>query len=293
MTELVTITETARDAWQGLPHVIPTAQKVAFLQKLLDAGFPSLDVGSFVSKKRVPAMADSGDLPGLLNIPSGATLTALVANERGLETVLGTPGLGEVLYPFSLSETFQQRNTNRSRAQAAQEVEKFTQLAHAADRSMYVTISMAFGNNEGDAFDVSELVDWVGRFEGVGVDRLGLADTTAQASADTLHEVYAAISSSREASLAAVPGAHLHVTPENQEELLNAALDGGCRSFDSALGGLGGCQFAKGAESNVSTRSLVQQVISRGFAIALPPKARHALESLDEAARTLAESARS
>jgi hydroxymethylglutaryl-CoA lyase len=289
MTELVTITETARDAWQGLPHVIPTAQKVAFLQRLLDAGFPSLDIGSFVSKNRVPAMADSADLPGLLKIPPGATLTALVANERGLDTLLKTPGIGEALYPFSLSETFQQRNTNRSRTQAAQEVDKFTQLAHAAGRSMYVTISMAFGNNEGDNFDVSELVDWVGRFERVGVDRLGLADTTAQASVDTLHEVYAAISSGRDTSLAAVPGAHLHVTPENQEELLNAALDGGCRSFDSALGGLGGCQFAKGAESNVSTKGLVQQVISRGFAIALPPRAQHVLEALDDAARTLAE----
>lgn len=292
MTELVTITETARDAWQGLPQVVPTAKKVAFLQQLLDAGFLSIDIGSFVSPKRVPAMADTAQLPGLLKVPPAATLTALVANARGLDTLLATHRIGEALYPFSLSESFQQRNTNRSREQAAQEVEEFTQRLHEADRRMYVTISMAFGNNEGDDFDIAELVDWVGRLEAAGVDRLGLADTTAQATSGTVGEVYAAVSAGRDVSRGgvrgAVPGAHLHVTPDNQHELIDAALDGGCRSFDSALGGLGGCQFAKGAETNVSTRELVEQVVSRGFAMALPAAARNALDDLDRAARALA-----
>ena len=290
MTELVTITETARDAWQGLPKTVPTERKVGFLQQLLDAGFSSIDIGSFVSPKRVPTMADTAQLPGLLKVPQGATLTALVANTRGLDALLATPGIGEALYPFSLSEAFQQRNTNRSREQAAQEVEQFTQRLHDAGRRLYVTISMAFGNNEGDAFEIAELVDWVGRLERAGVDRLGLADTTAQASAGIVGEVYAALSVGREAGAGgrAVPGAHLHVTSENQRELVEAALDGGCRSFDAALGGLGGCQFAKGAETNVSTKELVAQVISRGFDVDLPTTARDALDDLDRAARALA-----
>ncbi len=286
MTELVTITETARDAWQGLPHTLATADKVGFLQQLLNAGFLSIDIGSFVSPKRVPAMADTAQLPALLDVPRGVVLMALVANERGLEGVLQTKGIGEVLYPFSLSETFQQRNTNRSREQAAEDVERFTQRVHTLGRKMYVTISMAFGNNEGEPFELAELVDWVGRFEAAGVDRLGLADTTAQATPERVGEIYAALAQGRAG--AAVPGAHLHVTPETQERLVDAALDAGCRDFDAAFGGLGGCQFAKGAESNVSTAGLVRQLVARGFALALPPKVLDSLDELDRAARALA-----
>ncbi len=286
MSQLVTLTETARDAWQGLPHVVPTDRKVAFLQQLLDAGFPSLDIGSFVSPKRVPAMADTKELPARLDVPKGTTLTALVANERGLDALLDTPGIGEALYPFSLSESFQRRNTNRSREEAAAEVEAFTARLHDAGRRMYVTISMAFGNNEGDPFDVGELVDWVARLEAAGVDRLGLADTTAQADAARLREVYAAVSEGRPAER--VPGAHLHVTVEEQESLVDAALEAGCRAFDAALGGLGGCQFAKGAKTNVSTRELARQLVARGYAVALPKRALDALDELDRAARALA-----
>lgn len=280
----VEVVETARDAWQGLPRVPSTERKLAFLERLLGAGVRRIDVGSFVSPRRVPAMADTAELLARLSPPAGTRLTALVASASGLERLLLAPHVAEVLYPFSLSERFQQRNTERGREQAFAELCELTARAHAAGRTLYATISMAFGNNEGDAFDPAELRDWVARLHhDARVDRVGLADTTAQADTDAIARVYAAVMTRADWP---VPGAHLHVTPENQAPLVAAALDAGCRDFDAALGGLGGCQFAKGAVSNVSTAPLAEQVRARGLACDLPDAAR--LAALDEAARALA-----
>ncbi|HTE05636.1 MAG TPA: hydroxymethylglutaryl-CoA lyase [Planctomycetota bacterium] len=300
----VRLVETVRDAWQGLPRVLPTESKVSFVQRLLDAGFRRVDVGSFVSPSRVPSMADTGELLARLRVPAAATLTALVASESGLERLLavsaagagaaagsadgvsgGAPVVREVLYPFSLSERFQRRNTERSREEAFATLQAVVARAHEARRTVYTTISMAFGNNEGDAFDSAELRDWVARLHGAGVDRVGLADTTAMADAAAIARVYGAVM--REARWA-VPSAHLHVTPENQRALLDAALDAGVRDIDCALGGLGGCQFAKGAVSNVSTLPLVRHLLERGLQPDLPAQAVAALPELDLAARTLA-----
>jgi hydroxymethylglutaryl-CoA lyase len=282
MPETVRITETLRDAWQGLPRPVPTEAKVSFAQRLLDAGFRHLDVGSFVSPSRVPGMADTADVLTRLRVPSDARLTALVASPSGLQRLLAAPHVGEVLYPFSLSERFQKRNTERGREEAFALLRDLAAGAHAAGRTVYATISMAFGNNEGDPFDTGELRAWVERLAGeAGVDRVGLADTTAQATPALIREVYAAVARAG----APVPAAHLHVTPENQEALVGAALDAGCRAFDSALGALGGCQFAKGATSNVSTLSLVAQLRARGLAPDVPEAP---LPALDAAARTLA-----
>lgn len=281
----VRLVETVRDAWQGLPRVLPTESKVAFVQRLLDAGFPRVDVGSFVSPSRVPAMADTGELLARLRVPAGATLTALVASESGLQRLLAAPSVSEVLYPFSLSERFQRRNTERSREEAFATLQAVVARAHEARRTVYATISMAFGNNEGDDFDPAELRDWVARLHDAGVDRVGLADTTAMADAAAIASVYGAVM--REARWA-VPGAHLHVTPENQRVLLDAALDAGVRDIDCALGGLGGCQFAKGATSNVSTLPLVRHLLERGLQLELSAQAVAALPGLDAAARALA-----
>ncbi|GJM21829.1 MAG: hydroxymethylglutaryl-CoA lyase [Planctomycetota bacterium] len=281
LSERVEITETLRDAWQGLPHAVPTAAKLTHIQRLLDAGFRSLDIGSFVSPKAVPAMADTGELPGVLRVPEGASLMALVANEKGLERFLEHPQLHEVLYPFSLSESFQQRNTRRSREDALHEVTRFAARAHESGRVFYTTISMAFGNNEGDAWSTSELVDWVGRLQDAGTDRLGLADTTAQADPERVAQAFEACRGVASSS----PAAHLHCTLQTQHALVQAALDAGCRAFDAALGGLGGCQFAKGPESNVSTRELVQQCAQAGFDTGL---ADQDLDALDAAASSLA-----
>jgi hydroxymethylglutaryl-CoA lyase len=285
MADSVRIVETARDAWQGLPRVVPTEGKIAFVQRLLDLGFPQVDVGSFVSPRRVPAMADTDAVLAALAVPPGAALTALVASESGLERLLAVPSVSEVLYPFSLSERFQQRNTERGREEAFALLERIVVRAQAAGRTVYATISMAFGNTEGDPFEPRELRDWVARMHAAGVDRTGLADTTAMADARTLAEVYAEVQ--RDARWP-VPSAHLHVTPENQRALVDAALDAGCRGFDAALGGLGGCQFAKGAVSNVSTLPLVHQLLQRGLRPDLPAPAIAALPELDMAARALA-----
>jgi hydroxymethylglutaryl-CoA lyase len=282
--ERVEVVETARDAWQGLPRVPSTERKLAFLSHLLDSGVRCIDVGSFVSPRRVPAMADTAEVLAGLSPPAGVRLTALVASASGLERLLAAPHVSEVLYPFSLSERFQQRNTERGREQAFGELCELTARAHAAGRTMYATISMAFGNNEGDAFDADELRDWVARLHhDAGVDRVGLADTTAQADPDGIARVYAAVMRSADWP---VPGAHLHVTPDTQAPLVGAALEAGCRDFDAALGGLGGCQFAKGAVSNVSTAALAAQVRDRGLGCDLPDARR--LAELDAEARALA-----
>jgi hydroxymethylglutaryl-CoA lyase len=283
-SQQVAITETVRDAWQGLPNLVPTAAKIAHVQRLLDGGFRSIDIGSFVSPKAVPAMADTGALMEGLVVPEQASIMALVANARGLEQLLVHERIDEVLFPFSLSETFQQRNTRCSREEALAQVAAFGERAHEGGRTLYVTVSMAFGNNEGDSFDASELAHWLGRLEDAGADRLGLADTTAEASGDLVRQVYEVVA--REHG-GVVPAVHFHVTPESQGQLVAAAIESGCREFDAALGGLGGCQFARGPESNVSTLPLVQQLEAAGFGHGLPSTD---LETLDGAARDLARS---
>lgn len=299
MSEPVQIVETLRDAWQGLPRPVPTARKLAFIGRLVQAGFPRLDVGSFVSKSRVPAMADTDEVAAALATlpelraqaasagPARTRFTALVASESGLERLLATPLIDEVLYPFSFSERFQKRNTERSREEAFALLTRLSARAHAAGRTVYATISMAFGNNEGEDFDAAALRDWVARLHHEArVDRVGLADTTAQAGADTIARVYAAVMTRADWP---VPGAHLHVTPDNQGALVAAALEAGCRDFDAALGALGGCQFAKGAVSNVSTAPLVQQLREAGLASNLPPGLQQSeLARLDAEARALA-----
>jgi len=282
MGELVSITETVRDAWQGLPEVVPTADKIRFVQSLLDAGFRRVDVGSFVSPKRVPAMADTGEVLAGLRKPGGVVLTALVANARGLDRLLEAPGVDEVLFPFSLSETFQRRNTKMSREEAFDLVSELTDRAHGAGRTMYVTISMAFGNDEGDPFDPAELRRWIHRLRERDVDRVALADTTAQADPDDVRRVLGAVApGGDDGSL----GVHMHATEATQHDLVAACLEMGCRSFDAALGGLGGCQFAKGAESNVSTLPLARQIVDAGYEVDLP---LDRLEELHAAARALA-----
>lgn len=282
MAERVEVTETVRDAWQGLPLLVPTEAKAAHVQRLLDAGFRSIDIGSFVSPRAVPAMADTGELIERLDVPDRATIMALVANSKGLERLLSHARIDEVLFPFSLSEAFQQRNTRCTREQALAQVVELAERSHEAGRTVYVTVSMAFGNNEGDPFDAAELAHWLGRLEDAGADRLGLADTTAEADAELVHRVFDVVAAEHGG---AVPSVHFHVTPDSQTDLVSAALESGCRQFDSALGALGGCQFAKGPESNVSTLPLARQLVAQSYLTDLPLAD---LEALDAAARQLA-----
>jgi hydroxymethylglutaryl-CoA lyase len=285
VSEAVEVVETLRDAWQGLPRAPDTAAKAAFLQRLLAEGFRRIDVGSFVSPRRVPAMADTGALLERLDPPDDVRLTALVASASGLERLLAAPHVSEVLYPFSLSESFQRRNTERGREAALSLLAELSASAHEAGRTVYATVSMAFGDDEGGSWDPAELGDWVTRLhEQAGVDRVGLADTTAVATPERLERAYRAVEA---AGARAVPGAHLHVSAANQQALVAATLDAGCRSFDAALGGLGGCQFATGAVSNVSTAPLVAQLRARGHRVDVPDAAR--LDALDAEARRLAQ----
>jgi len=195
--------------------------------------------------------------------------TGLIANERGLERLLAATGDGtridEVLFPFSISETFQRRNTRLSREEALVLVRDLTARVHDENRAMYVTVSMAFGNREADPFDPAEQAQWVARLHEAGVDRVGLADTCALATPALVAEVFAALGGGHP-----VPGVPLHATPATQDALVDAAVDAGVRDFDAALGRLGGCQFATGAETNVGTRALARHLRARGLPVELP-----------------------
>lgn len=238
----VKLIECPRDAMQGWKQPIPTAQKVAYLNALLRVGFDTLDFGSFVSPKSIPQMADTAEVLSRLEIPSGSTqLLAIVANERGAEEALRHPSISFLGFPFSVSETFQQRNTNSSIAQSLGRVENIQNLCVKNNRRLVVYLSMGFGNPYGDPWDEEIVFEWANRLVGMDIGILSLADTVGLASPEQVYD----ITSYLVQSLPGVEiGVHLHSTPLNWEAKLDAAARAGCRRFDGALKGIGGCPMA-------------------------------------------------
>ena len=261
----VVYVECPRDAWQGLPRFIPTAEKAAFLRELLKAGFDHLDLASFVSPKWVPQMADSEEVLKLLPPPDGRDYLAIVANERGMERALAAANLTSVGYPFSISETFQQKNTRRSVEDSWPLVERMLELARSGGLELVVYVSMGFGNPYGDPWSAEMVVDFVGRLRALGVRRIAVADTYGVADAERIHAVLAAVTA---AHGAADLGAHLHSRPDPDEvrAKVDAVLDAGVRWLEGALGGIGGCPFA-GDElvGNLPTEVVLPHLEQRGF----------------------------
>ncbi|GEM88998.1 hydroxymethylglutaryl-CoA lyase [Oceanithermus desulfurans] len=265
MAEPVTYVECPRDAWQGFGRTIPTAEKAAFLRRLLDAGFDHLDLASFVSPKWVPQMADSEEVLRLLPPPAGRDYLAIVANERGMERALAAENLTSVGYPFSISETFQQKNTRRSIEDSWPLVERMLELARGGGLELVVYVSMGFGNPYGDPWSAEMVVDFVGRLRALGVRRIAIADTYGVAGPERIHEVLAAVAA---AHGAAGLGAHLHSRPDPDEvrAKVDAVLEAGVRWLEGALGGIGGCPFA-GDElvGNLPTEAVLLYLAERGF----------------------------
>lgn len=233
--------ECPRDSWQGLTRLIPTAEKIAYLTDLLNAGFTHLDLGSFVSAKAVPQLADTEAVLAELPEPDGRDFLCIVANAKGLERAAGQAKVTSVGYPLSVSDAFQRRNTNRSLADSWPLVEELREAAERAGKRFVVYLSMGFGNPDGEAWSVDVTLDAVARLRDLGVRSVAIADTVGRATPDLVEAVC------RAAADRFGPrdlGVHLHARPDRALPLVLAARSAGVAWFEGALGGVGGCPFA-------------------------------------------------
>lgn len=242
MSETVKIIECPRDAMQGIKAFIPTEEKARYLQALLNCGFDTLDFGSFVSPKAIPQMADTEQVLARLDLSRTQTrLLAIVANLRGAEEAVSFPQIAYLGYPFSISENFQMRNTHKTIAESLEVLEEIKQLASARGKEVVVYISMGFGNPYGDPWDVELVAGWTERLAAMGISILSLSDTIGSSTP----EVIATLFSDLIPRYPAVEfGAHLHTHPRSWFEKIDAAFQAGCRRFDGAVQGFGGCPMA-------------------------------------------------
>ena len=242
MNNLIKLIECPRDAMQGWKNFIPTDKKIEYINSLLKVGFDTIDFGSFVSAKAIPQMADTKEVIGNLDLGiSNTKLLAIVANLRGAEEASVFDQITYLGFPFSVSETFQQRNTNSSIEESLKRVEEIQNLCITKNKKLVVYISMAFGNPYGDLYDEDIVFNWVEKLVELDIDIISLADTVGVA---TPEQVYDMTSYLVESLPATEIGVHLHSTSENWHQKLEAATKAGCKRFDGALKGIGGCPMA-------------------------------------------------
>ena len=266
MNELKLI-ECPRDAWQGLPDIIPSDYKAEYLKELVLAGFQHIDAVSFVSPKHVKQMADSEDVMAKLtaSLPANAALPeiiGIVVNEKGLERALATPGVSTIGYPYSISAYFRRANANMSRDESRLLVEKLRKQTLAHKKDLVIYISMAFGNPYDEPWGpeiVADALDWL---KDIRVRTVSLADTVGTATPELVGDLYREVKD----HVAGIElGVHLHSRPENAEAKILAAYQAGCRRFDSALTGLGGCPFAgDNLVGNIATEDVLAALKKAG-----------------------------
>ncbi|MEX0636979.1 MAG: hydroxymethylglutaryl-CoA lyase [Ferruginibacter sp.] len=256
--------ECPRDAMQGWPHFIPTDQKVAYIQQLLSVGFDTLDFGSFVSPKAIPQMADTHEVIKQLDLSGTDTkLLAIIANERGAQDAVLYESIHYLGFPFSISPTFQQRNTNSSIEESLKRVAEIQHLCLKNNKQLVVYISMAFGNLYGDAYDESLVFEWVQQLTYMDINIISLADTVGLASPD---QVYQLTSHLIQLLPSVEIGVHLHSTAAGWKAKTDAALRAGCQRFDGALKGIGGCPMANDElVGNMDTELLIPYFESKGL----------------------------
>jgi hydroxymethylglutaryl-CoA lyase len=263
----VKIIECPRDAWQGLKGQIPVEVKVQYLRALIGAGFKHIDAVSFVSPKAVPQMADSEEVLTNLDPPDDVEIIGIVVNQKGAERAIATEAVRTLGFPYSVSPTFLERNQHQSLEQAIEEIEQIKLKGDEAGLDMVVYISMAFGNPYGDLWNASEVVEAVGILSDMGIGQISLADTVGLATADQVKELVSAVFGAYDHLEI---GAHLHSTRHGAAEKIIAAYDAGCRRFDSAIGGLGGCPFAQDVMiGNIPTEIAVEALIGHGATVPL------------------------
>jgi hydroxymethylglutaryl-CoA lyase len=274
--ETVKLIECPRDAWQGLPDLIPTEYKVEYLKALAAAGFKHIDAVSFVSPKHVKQMADSEEVmrhlsPALEATTNKPEIIGIVINEKGLERALATPGVTTIGYPYSISAYFRRANANMTRAESRLLIEKLKKDTVAANRGLVIYISMAFGNPHDEPWGleiVAETLEWL---KDIRINTVSLADTVGTATPELVGGLYRNVKD----HVAGIElGVHLHSRPENSEEKILAAYEAGCRRFDSALTGLGGCPFAGDTlVGNIATEDVLGAVRKAGGDPGIDPAA--------------------
>jgi len=263
----VQLIECPRDAWQGLPRQIPTELKVQYLCALISAGFRNIDAVSFVSPKAVPQMADSEQVLEQLDPPNDVEIIGIVVNEKGAERAIATKRVTTLGYPCSISPTFLRRNQNQLPEENFEALNTIKNRADRTDVDLVVYLSMAFGNPYGDPWDESELQVTIARIAELGIRSISLADTVGMADAKLIQQVVTAAMTSVNAGQI---GVHLHSAPADAIGKVLSAYDAGCRRFDSAMGGLGGCPFAQNSlVGNIPTESVIAALKQRGVDLAL------------------------
>lgn len=261
MSDSIKLIECPRDAWQGLQGQIPTDLKVDYLKALISAGFKHIDAVSFVSPNAVPQMADSEKVLKELDPPDDVEIIGIVVNEKGAQRAINSQSVRTLGFPYSLSPTFLKNNQRQTPEESLDVLEKIQEKAEDAGLDLVVYISMAFGNPYGDSWNVEEVVNAVDMLESSGIKTVSLADTVGLASPDQVRELVSAVI---EKFGYLEIGAHLHSRPDAAAGKILAAYDAGCRRFDSALGGLGGCPFAQDAlVGNIPTETVLQALRER------------------------------
>lgn len=254
--EKVKIIECPRDAMQGIKEMIPTDMKVQYIQSLLRCGFDTIDFGSFVSPKAIPQMVDTAEVLSKLDLSkTDSKLLAIIANLRGAQAACEHPEIRYLGYPFSISENFQMRNTHKTIAQSVELLQEVLDLAQKHNKELVVYISMGFGNPYGDPWNVEIVGEWTEKLYNMGVKILSLSDTVGSSDPETITYLFSNL-------IPKYPeiefGAHLHTTPTSWHEKVDAAYKAGCRRFDGAIQGFGGCPMAKDElTGNMPTEKMV------------------------------------
>lgn len=259
----IKLVECPRDAMQGIHDFIPTALKAEYINLLLQVGFDTIDFGSFVSPKVIPQLRDTREVLAKLDLSvTSSRLLAIVANLRGAEEAASCEEIDYLGFPFSISETFQQRNTNSSIAQSMDTVKQMLDLCDAKGKKAVVYLSMGFGNPYGDPWNVEILEKWAGELVDNGVEILSLSDTTGVSSPEKIKTILPVLV--KRFPYAEI-GLHLHSTPATRLEKIVAAYESGCMRFDSALKGFGGCPMAADdLTGNLATEDLISYLNSKG-----------------------------
>jgi len=253
----IKLIECPRDAMQGWKNWIPTEKKIEYLNQLLKVGFDTLDFGSFVSPKAIPQMADTALVYDALNLEDTNTkLLAIIANVRGAETAVNFKKIKYLGFPFSISETFQQRNTHSSILEAFKTVDTIQNICQKHEKQLVVYLSMGFGNPYGDPYNVEIVAEWIEKMSGLGIKIISLSDTVGVADSRTISALFAGL-------ISLYPtiefGAHFHATKDTWQMKIQSAFESGCLRFDGAIGGFGGCPMAEDElVGNINTQNMIQ-----------------------------------
>jgi hydroxymethylglutaryl-CoA lyase len=270
--QAIKLIECPRDAMQGWHQFIPTDKKISYLNQLLKVGFDTLDFGSFVSPKAIPQMADTAQVYAGLDLENTKTkLLAIIGNVRGATTALQFEKIEYLGFPFSISETFQQRNTNSSIAEAFKTVATIQNDCEKANKKLVVYFSMGFGNPYNDPYSAELVGEWAEKMLSLGVKIISLSDTVGVANPETIHYLFKHL-------MATYPtiefGGHFHATSDGWKPKIKAAFEAGCTRFDGAIGGFGGCPMAEDKlVGNINTQDLIQYLTTQKATLGLDTQA--------------------